>query len=105
LQQIESQWDAFDPNQSEQLANRRECLPRTERHKDDVTFNGAQVRLGGFTDRPGQVGFVLESLHDYDPLAVRSGSNSQPALVAAKDSHHFPRAGHARATVIRLDLD
>ena len=77
LQQIGSQWDAFDPNQSEQLANRCECLPRTERHKDDVTFNGAQVRLGGFSDRPGQVGFVHESLHDHDPFAVRSGSNSR----------------------------
>jgi hypothetical protein len=74
LQQIRSQWDSFDRNRSEQLANRCERFTRTDRHKDGVTFNGAQVRLGGFSDRPGQVGFVHNSLPDHDPLAVRSGS-------------------------------
>src|ERR1700757_3147910 len=42
LQQIGSQWDSFDRNQSEQLANRCERFTRTDRDKDGVTFNGAQ---------------------------------------------------------------
>jgi hypothetical protein len=74
LQQIGSQWDSFDRNRSEQLAKRCERFTRTDRHKDLVTFHGAQVRLNGFSHRPGQVGFMHNLLHHHHPLADRSGS-------------------------------
>src|SRR6202007_2948080 len=84
LQQIRSQWDSFDRNRSEQLANRCERFTRTDRHKDLVTFDGAQVRLGGLSHRPGQVGFMHNLLHRHHPLMDRSGSKFGAAPGGAK---------------------
>jgi hypothetical protein len=50
LQQIESQWNPFDLNRSQQSANRCERFTSTDRHKDGVTFHRVEVRLGGFSD-------------------------------------------------------
>jgi hypothetical protein len=73
LQQIEFQWNPFDLNRSQQPANRCERFTSTDRHKNGVTFNGVQVGLGCFSDRPGQVSLVHNSFHDHHPLVLRFG--------------------------------
>jgi hypothetical protein len=105
-QQIESQWNPVDLNRSQQSAHRCERFTSTERHKDGVTFRGVQVWLGGFSDRPGQVGLVHNVFHDHDPLPLRFLASKLQAdpLWQRRDFHHFPRASHPQA-VIRLVLD
>jgi hypothetical protein len=53
VQQVGPEWDLFDLDRSEQLANRCERFTSADRHKNGIPFDGAQVRLGGFSDRPG----------------------------------------------------
>jgi hypothetical protein len=65
LHQIASQGDSFDGGQSAQMANRCESFTSADRHKDAVAFNGAQMRLDGLSERPGQLGFLHASLHGH----------------------------------------
>ncbi len=96
LQQIESQWNLFDLNRSQQSANRCERFTSTDRHKDGVTFNGVQVGLGGFSDRPCQVGFVHNVFHDYDRLVLLSWSQS--CRLTRCDSEGILTASHGQVT-------
>jgi hypothetical protein len=97
LQQVGSQWDSFDRNRSEQLANRCERFTRADRHKGLVTFIGAQVRLGSLSQRPGQVGFMHNLLHHHHPLVDRSAQSLGQTLVAAKKFSPLP-TGRPRAS-------
>jgi hypothetical protein len=76
VQQVGPQWDLFDLNRSEQLANRCERFTSADRHKNGIPLNGAQVRLGGFSDRPGQFGLVHKSFHNHDLLVLTLGPKS-----------------------------
>jgi hypothetical protein len=58
---------------SNRWPNRCECFTSADRHEDAVAFDGAQVRLDGFSERPGQLGFLHASLHGHESLVVRFG--------------------------------
>jgi hypothetical protein len=96
LQQIESQWNPFDLNRSQQSANRCQRFTSTDRHKDGVTFNGVQVGLGGFSDRPCQVGLVHNVFHDHDRLVLLSWPQSW--RLTRCDSEGIFTASHGQAT-------